>query len=182
MSPLWIDGSYLDFLVCPRTWHFAVIDTTPPWSLQKPTIGWKRLAHAFWKLPKNQTRVIHSLYKPHTTINILCLYVYTIQIRKLIPPNFPSHSPLHESVSEWLNVYGSPNYRNTVFFKGPLLHNDFANACPLIFSVCKTVSLYKTHAKKFLLQKQACGIAQPNGTPKIVFWKWDHENSTEHKN
>ena len=78
-------------------------------------------------------------------------------IRKLISPNSPSHSPLHESVPEWLNVYGTPNYRNTVFFKGPLIHNDFANACPLFFSACKTISSYKTHAKNSLLQKQARG-------------------------
>ena len=32
------------------------------------TIGWRGLVHAFWKLPTNQTRVIHSLYKPHTSL------------------------------------------------------------------------------------------------------------------
>ena len=78
---------------------------------------------------------------------------YTLDIppslRKLIPPNSPGHSPLYETVSELLNVYGSPNHRNTVFLKGPLLHNDFANACPLIYSACKTVSSYKNRAKKF---------------------------------
>ena len=88
-------------------------------------------------------------------------------IRKLIPPNSPSHSPLNELVPERLNVYGTPNYRSTLFFKGPLLHNDFANACPLIDSACKTVSSSKTHAKiSYYKNRYAVG------KPRIIFWQW----------
>ena len=78
-------------------------------------------------------------------------------IKDLIPKNSPSHSVCHEVSNDWLDTYGTAQYRNTVFFKGPLLHNDYVNACPAIYSACHNINSYKKNAKNFLLQKQSDG-------------------------
>ena len=38
----------------------------------------------------------------------------------------------HEASLKWINEYGTANYRNSVFFKGPLLDNSFVSANPKI--------------------------------------------------
>ena len=48
-------------------------------------------------------------------------------IKNLIPPNSPSHHASHEMNLDWFDTYGIAQYRNTIFFKGPLLHNDYRN-------------------------------------------------------
>ena len=98
--------------------------------------------------------------------NALMVMSRIVRFNSDIPPSIRNlHRQIHQATA--LYVYGTPNYRNTVCFKGPLLQNDFSNACPLIFSACKTVSSYKTHAIKFLLQKQACGSST----------EWDAQNN-----
>ena len=78
-------------------------------------------------------------------------------IRKLIPPNSPSHNASHNAEVDWIDIYCTAHYRNTIFFKGPLLHNDFVNKCPTVYGACKNITSYKKHTKQFLIDVQADG-------------------------
>ena len=70
-------------------------------------------------------------------------------IGKLIPNNSPNFNPTESVHQEWMNKYTTLNFRNTLFFKGPILFNDFMKACPAV--------LAKNCVKKFLLEYQSKG-------------------------
>ena len=88
-------------------------------------------------------------------------------IRNLIPPNSPSHHASHETNIDWLDTYGTAQFRNTIFFKGPLLHNDYTKSCPTIYSACHNINVYKKHVKQFLIDNQS------NGNPN----EWEANNN-----
>ena len=70
-------------------------------------------------------------------------------IIKLIPNNSPNFDPLESVHKEWMDKYNTLNFRKTLFFKGPLLYNDFVKACPVLSA--------KNCVKKFLLEYQSMG-------------------------
>ena len=80
-----------------------------------------------------------------------------LSIKNLILPNSPSHHASHQTNSDWLDTYGTAQYRNTIVFKGPLLHNEYANSCLASHSACNNINLYKKHARQFVLGKQSDG-------------------------
>ena len=53
-------------------------------------------------------------------------------IIKLIPNNSPNFDPLESVHKDWMDKYNTLNFRKTLFFKGPLLYNDFMKACPVL--------------------------------------------------
>ena len=40
-----------------------------------------------------------------------------------IVATIPTHSPEHDDCEKWLKTYNTPTYRNSLFFKGPLLYS-----------------------------------------------------------
>ena len=80
-----------------------------------------------------------------------------LYIRNLIPLNSPSHHPSHEATAEWFDAYGTAQFRNTMFFKGPLLHNDYAKSSPTIYSACNNLNKHKKQLKQYLSDKQSDG-------------------------
>ena len=68
--------------------------------------------------------------------------------------DLPTKNSDHVTASSWLQYYGSTYFRNTVFYKGPLLsvHADNANVTtlPTLFSI----NLLKANAKRMLLDLQ----------------------------
>ena len=69
-------------------------------------------------------------------------------IKNLFPNNIPNFSSNQETSSEWLSTYGSSIFRQSIFFKGPLLAITDVNAevtCPpSLFSI----NIYKSNAKR----------------------------------
>ena len=78
-------------------------------------------------------------------------------IRNLIPSTSSSQDACHEATPEWIDEYGTAKYRNSVFFKGPPLHNNFVNANPTIYAACHNVTSYKNRTKEILLDQQTAG-------------------------
>ena len=70
-------------------------------------------------------------------------------IINLIPNNSPNFDPLESVNKEWIDKYNTLNFRKTLFFKGPLLYNDFVKACPVLST--------KNCVKKFLHEYQSMG-------------------------
>ena len=70
-------------------------------------------------------------------------------IAKLIPNNSPNFDPSESVHQEWMHKYNTLNFRKTLFFKGPLLYNDFMKACPVLSA--------KNSIKIFLLEYQSKG-------------------------
>ena len=40
-----------------------------------------------------------------------------------IPTYSPEHGSTHDDCEKWLKTYNTPTYRNSLFFKGPLLYS-----------------------------------------------------------
>ena len=81
-----------------------------------------------------------------------------VSIRNTIPDNAPSDSfeLSHETCSAWLERYNNQIYRNSIFFKGPLLYTDMSNSYPNWNSCFSTNSL-KKNIKRILREIQAKG-------------------------
>ena len=78
-------------------------------------------------------------------------------IKGLFPNNIPTVNSSHETSSDWLLTYGSNVFRQSVFFKGPLLAITETNlnitCLPSLFSI----NIYKSNAKRVLLEHQSRG-------------------------
>ena len=63
-----------------------------------------------------------------------------LSITNLIPLNSPSHHASREAIAEWLDAYGTAQFRNTILFEGQPLHNDYFKSCPTIYSACNNLN------------------------------------------
>ena len=81
-----------------------------------------------------------------------------LSIRNTIPDNAPSAELdlSHETCLAWVDRYNNKNYRNSIFFKGPLLYTDMSNSNPNWNSCFSTNSL-KSNIKRVLREIQANG-------------------------
>ena len=75
-------------------------------------------------------------------------------ISQAFPADIPTKLSDHTSACSWLQLYGKKHFQNSIFYKGPLL-SVFADKAdvttlPTLFSV----NLFKTSAKKMLLNLQ----------------------------
>ena len=96
---------------------------------------------------KNALLLMHKIkHFPHTVPS---------SIKNLFPSNIPTHNSNLDNSSEWLSTYGSSIFRQSIFFKGPLLAITETNVnitCPpSLFSV----NIYKSNAKRILLEQQS---------------------------
>ena len=97
---------------------------------------------------RNALLLMHKIkYFPRTVPN---------SIKSLFPNNMPTYESNHESSAGWLEIYGSPAFRSSVFFKGPLLaitdiNVNLITSPPSLFSL----NIYKTNAKRVLLDQQS---------------------------
>ena len=81
-----------------------------------------------------------------------------ISIRETIANDAPSRGSDHVTCQGWLAEFGTNSYRNSLFFKGPLLYID--PACSQLLSSptsILSVNAYKTNLKRLLLDIQNKG-------------------------
>ena len=75
---------------------------------------------------------------------------------KTIPENVPSRTfaVITETNHEWFNSYNTATYRNTVFFKGPLLFLD--SSIDEVFNLvsCQSLKAFKSQCKRTILKLQ----------------------------
>ena len=78
-------------------------------------------------------------------------------VKQTIPFNAPAPGSNHDTNLEWLSMYNNHIYRNSLFFKGPLLSiiPEFADLItpPSLLNL----DIYKKEVKKLLLTIQARG-------------------------
>ena len=71
-----------------------------------------------------------------------------------IPENAPDASATHETSCSWLNIYGNPVFRSSVFYKGPLLSITERNIKITTPGSISSFNLYKTKLIDMLLKLQ----------------------------
>ena len=93
------------------------------------------------------------------TLVILLFVLRISHIIHLTIGNIPTVNSSHETSSDWLLTYNGSNvFRQSVFFKGPVLlaiteTNLNITCLPSLFSI----NIYKSNAKRVLLEHQSTG-------------------------
>ena len=80
-----------------------------------------------------------------------------VSVRETIAPDAPSEGSDHEMCKSWLTKYGAVHYRNSIFYKGPLLTAD--QKCSVILTPTARLSIkaFKSNVKRGLLSVQSQG-------------------------
>ncbi len=95
---------------------------------------------------KNALVFMHKIKHFPTTI--------PMSIRNTISNNMPVIGATHETNPEWLDLYGNQHYKNSIFFKGPLLAISNSNISITTLPTLLSMAIYKNAAKNFILQQQ----------------------------
>ena len=78
-------------------------------------------------------------------------------VRDIFPSNMPLKGASHESSELWYEIYGGSKYKNTVFYKGPLLFISPINSDITTLTSLLSINIYKNSAKTTLLKQQCDG-------------------------
>ena len=105
---------------------------------------------------------IHNMIAKNAAIFMFKLYNFKSllpdSIAELFPRNIPLPSDMnHEKDSAWLNTYGTTVYRNSLFYKGPLLLNSVFKLDSIPPSSYHSINIFKKHATDVLLSAQSAG-------------------------
>ncbi len=89
-------------------------------------------------------------------------------ITATIPKDSPIPSSTHETCDNWLKFYDNCYYRNSLFYKGPLLiySHSLDESLPLVSYI--NMKSYKNNVKSSILKIQGSGNVnewQPNNFP-----------------
>ena len=110
---------------------------------------------------KNKILTIHNIIIKNAIIFMdkvrFCPWLLPPSVCELIAENAPVLGATYESCSEWLVRYGSPGYRGSLFFKGPLVASDARYCENLTRADTASPSAYKNSIKRILLQLQSQG-------------------------
>jgi len=78
-------------------------------------------------------------------------------IRQIFPDNTPDFNTDHVINKDWLTDYNNINYRNSVFFKGPLAYITQENLSIITPSSILSLNIYKKSVNSLLLEHQNTG-------------------------
>ena len=84
-------------------------------------------------------------------------FALPLSVRETITNNSPIPGSNHETNLEWLTNYNNNIYRNSLFFKGPLLSIISELSELVTLPSLLNLDLYKSDAKKLLLKIQSGG-------------------------
>ena len=65
-----------------------------------------------------------------------------------IPTYSPEHGSTHDDCEKWLKTYNTPTYRNSLFFKGPLLYSTTNFVENFDIKQTTTPNIFKNKVKK----------------------------------
>ena len=74
-----------------------------------------------------------------------------------IPTYSPEHGSTHDDCEKWLKTYNTPTYRNSLFFKGPLLYSTTNFVEHYDIKRTTTPNIFKNKVKKVILDCQGEG-------------------------
>ena len=80
-------------------------------------------------------------------------------VRDTIPNNVPTAGSTHVTCGDWLAEYSYCKYRNSIYFKGPLLYRDNMPYETDKLNACFTTTSLKNTFKSILRQLQNQGDA-----------------------
>ena len=97
--------------------------------------------------------------------NALLLMTKIIKFQSTLPKSicdiFKEFSIELEQISDipntWLDKYNTNNYRNSIFFKAPMLYLDYRSLNVDEIPQCETINPHKRFVKKVLLEYQSSG-------------------------
>ena len=81
-------------------------------------------------------------------------------LKNTIPGNAPTTiagDDTYEEYSDWLEKFGSLTYRNSLFYKGPLLYIDNKFNGTRSPSACLSMKIFKNNVKNSLIKQQSSG-------------------------
>ena len=144
--------SHLNY--CSLVWGFAAkshIDTlfrTQKKGIRTIMTGYVNYFYKDGETPAN-TKSTFSKHKILTVHNIIAkntlIFMYKVNkfyselpssVRETISDTAPIAGSTYETCAEWLELYNNCVYRNSIFFKGPLIFSDFKDeSCDLCFLI-----------------------------------------------
>ena len=117
--------------------------------------------HTKSKFTQYKILTIHGIIVQNALIFMHKFYNYPSLLPPAIIETISTDSPIqgsnHELCESWLRIYNNHLYRNTLFFKGPLLvaTSKINENLPLASFI--TIKAYKTNVKQALLTIQSSG-------------------------
>ena len=78
-------------------------------------------------------------------------------IKELFPHDIPTYNSTYEHNLSWFTTYNGPTFRNTLFFKGPMLSITKQSKDITIPSSIFSIEIFKNSAKRELLKLQSSG-------------------------
>ena len=165
--------SHLNF--CSSVWGFAAKSNIDQLlTVQKKAVrtvmpGYVQYYYDEGKLPAHTKPAFkkYNLLTAHSIIakNAILLMTKTTNfpstqpksINQLFPENAPHFNYSCEVSSTWLETYNTLCYRNSIFFKGPMLYADYKTLNTELLPYGQTLYSHKSRIKKFLLEYQSEG-------------------------
>ena len=81
-------------------------------------------------------------------------------VRGTIASDAPTSGNSHEDCESWLGKYSNCCYRNTLFYKGPLIYSDAKYSSLIVPATIISYKVYRNRTKQLLLQAQIQGDAE----------------------
>ena len=99
--------------------------------------------------------ILNTLIFMQKTINYPSLL--PISVLSTIAKGSPTPGSTHESCNQWLSIYENCYYRNSIFYKGPMIFADSDNNISLPLASYVNIKIYKRELKHSLIAIQSSG-------------------------
>ncbi len=105
---------------------------------------------------------VHSLIVKNTLIFMHKISIFRKQLPHSVKDTIAHNAPTvntngFEECCEWLDNFGTQVYRNSLFYKGPLLYIDHKFDETRSPSACLSLNIFKKNVKNSLLKHQSSG-------------------------
>ncbi len=81
-------------------------------------------------------------------------------VRATIAHDAPKSGDNYEACNSWLHLYSNTPFKNTVFYKGPLIYADTKYANLISLATLMSFKSYRNRAKSLLLEHQSHGLTE----------------------
>ena len=113
---------------------------------------------------KYKILTIHSIIAKNALIFMHKISIFPKLLPQSLKSTIPGNAPAaiisddtFEEHSDWIEQFGSQVYRNTLFYKGPLLHIDSKFSEIRSPSACLSMKIFKNNVTNSLLKHQSSG-------------------------
>ena len=107
---------------------------------------------------------VHGIIASNTANFMNKIFNFPDQLPKYVQATIPEDAPSrimgtdHEACQTWSENYNTNIYRNSIFFKGPLLFIDSSLDNAFNPMSCQSTSAFKAQCKRTILSLQADGV------------------------